>query len=148
VDIAGSVFFHPVEMLIQTALQIFVTVIVLGLEPIAAAIIGYVLAFYGTFQHWNVKTPQWLGYVIQRPESHGIHHRLGLHYYNFADFPLWDILFGTFRNPKNFLAPVGFEGGADLKLGAMLAFADVNAPLYGPGTRGQKREREPLAMAA
>lgn len=148
VDIAGSVFFHPVEMLVQVALQTFVTVIVLGLEPLAAAIIGYVVAFYGMFQHWNVKTPQWLGYMIQRPEAHGIHHRLGLHYYNFADLPLWDILFGTFRNPKSFLAPVGFEGGADLKLGAMLVFADVNAPLYGPGTRGQKVQPERMALAA
>ena len=147
VDIAGSVFFHPVEMLVQVALQTFVTVFVLGLEPLSAAIIGYTAAFYGMFQHWNVRTPQWLGYIIQRPEAHGIHHRLGLHYYNFADLPLWDILFGTFRNPRNFLAPVGFEAGADLKLGAMLAFADVNAPLYGPGSRGQKREPQGLAMA-
>jgi sterol desaturase/sphingolipid hydroxylase (fatty acid hydroxylase superfamily) len=137
VDIPGSVVFHPVEMLITTAIQIFATVIVLGLDPLAAAIIGYVVAFYSMFQHWNVKTPQWLGYVIQRPESHWIHHRLGLHYYNFADLPLWDIVFGTFRNPKRSLAPVGFDRGIDKKLGAMLAFADVNAPLYGPGSRGQ-----------
>jgi len=148
VDIAGSVFFHPVEMIVQVLLQTFVTVIVLGLEPLAAAIIGYVVVFYATFRHWNVKTPQWLGYIIQRPESHGIHHRLGLHYYNFSDLPLWDILFGTFRNPKKFLAPVGFEAGADLKLAAMLGFADVNAPLYGAGTRGQKPEIQPMPLAA
>ncbi len=23
-----------------------------------------------------------------------------LHHYNYADLPLWDILFGTFRNPR------------------------------------------------
>jgi len=120
----------------------------LGLDPLAAALVGYLFAFYAYFQHWNVRTPQWLGYIIQRPESHCVHHRLGVHYYNFADLPLWDILFGTFRNPKRFVAPVGFEGGADLKLGAMLAFADVNAPLYGPGTRGQSLQREPIALAA
>ena len=148
VDIPGSQIFHPVEMLIFTALQIFATVIVIGLDPLAAAIIGYLVAFYTMFQHWNVKTPQWLGYIIQRPESHCIHHRVGLHYYNFADLPLWDILFGTFRNPKRSLAPVGFDGGADLKLGAMLAFADVNAPLYGRGSRGQQPQREGVPLAA
>jgi hypothetical protein len=30
----------------------------------------------------------------------------------------------------------------------MLTFADVNAPLYGPGTRGQKLRPEPMALAA
>ena len=85
VDIAGSVVFHPLEMLVQVALLLFATVIVLGLEPLAAALIGYLYAFTGYFQHWNVRTPQWLGYIIQRPESHCVHHRMGLHYYNFAD---------------------------------------------------------------
>jgi sterol desaturase/sphingolipid hydroxylase (fatty acid hydroxylase superfamily) len=138
VDIPGAVLFHPVEMIVQTLLQVFVLVIVLGLDPLAAAVVGYVYAFYGMFQHWNVRTPQWLGYLIQRPEAHCVHHRLGLHYYNFADLPPWDILFGTFRNPKQFLGECGFEGGADRRLGAMFAFGDVNEARYGPGSRGRK----------
>jgi sterol desaturase/sphingolipid hydroxylase (fatty acid hydroxylase superfamily) len=138
VDIPGSVVFHPFEMVVQVLLQLFVTVIVLGLEPLAAALIGYLVAFNGYFQHWNVRTPQWLGYVIQRPESHCVHHRMGVHYYNYSDFPLWDMLFGTFRNPRKYMGECGFEGGADTKLGAMLAFADVNASLYGPGNLGAK----------
>ena len=67
-----------------------------------------------------------------------MHHRLGVHYYNFADLPLWDMLFGTFRNPRQFLGECGFDAGADRRLPAMLAFADVNAPLYGSGNRGVK----------
>ena len=136
VDIPGSVLFHPLEMVNQTLILLFATVIVLGLEPLAAALVGYLFAFYGYFQHWNVRTPRWLGYVIQRPESHCVHHRLGVHYYNFADLPLWDILFGTFRNPRQFMGECGFEGDADQRLPAMLAFADVNAPSYGAGNRG------------
>jgi sterol desaturase/sphingolipid hydroxylase (fatty acid hydroxylase superfamily) len=138
VDIPGSVLFHPTEMVVYTLLLIFVTVIVLGLDPLAAAIAGYVFSFNGYFQHWNVRTPQWMGYVVQRPESHCVHHRLGVHYYNYSDFPPWDMLFGTFRNPPKFMGECGFEAGADEKLGAMLAFADVNAPLYGPGNLGAK----------
>jgi sterol desaturase/sphingolipid hydroxylase (fatty acid hydroxylase superfamily) len=138
VDIPGSVLFHPLEILVQVALNIFITVIVLGLDPLAAALIGYLFAFYGYFQHWNVRTPQWLGYIIQRPESHCVHHRLGVHYYNFADFPPWDILFGTFRNPREFHGECGFENGGDRRLGTMLAFADVNAPIYGSNNRGVK----------
>jgi sterol desaturase/sphingolipid hydroxylase (fatty acid hydroxylase superfamily) len=144
VDIPGSLVFHPLEVIVQVALQLFATVIVLGLEPLAAAWVGYVFAFYGLFQHWNVRTPQWLGYAIQRPESHCVHHRLGLHYYNFADFPPIDMLFGTFRNPREFRGECGFDEGGDRKMGSILAFADVNAPLYGAGSRGAK----PLGPAA
>lgn len=138
VDIPGSVLFHPTEMAAQVLLQLFVTVIVLGLDPLAAALVGYVAAFYGMFQHWNVRTPQWLGYVIQRPESHCVHHRLGHHRYNYGDLPWWDLLAGTFRNPREFRGECGFDRGADRRLGAMLAFVDVNAAQYGPGSLGQK----------
>jgi sterol desaturase/sphingolipid hydroxylase (fatty acid hydroxylase superfamily) len=138
VDIAGSVVFHPTEMIVYTLIPLAVTVIVLGLDPLAAALVGYLFAFAGYFQHWNVRTPQWLGYVLQRPESHCVHHRMGVHYYNYADLPVWDMLFGTFRNPRRYLGECGFEDGADRRMGAMLTFADVNAPLYGPGSLGAK----------
>ena len=147
VDIPGSVLFHPLEMVAQVLLQLFVTVIVLGLDPVAAALVGYIAAFYGMFQHWNVRTPRWLGYFIQRPESHCVHHRKGVHSYNYADFPLWDMLFGTFRNPPKFMGECGFENGADRKLGAMLVFEDVNAPLYGAGSLGAKPRAEAAAAA-
>jgi len=136
VDIPGSVVFHPVEIVIYTLIPLFVTVIVLGLDPLAAALTGYAFSFASYFQHWNVHTPQWMGYILQRPESHCVHHRKGSHYYNFADLSLWDIVFGTFKNPKKYMGECGFEGGADLRIGAMLAFEDVNAAAYGPGNIG------------
>jgi len=68
-----------------------------------------------------------------------VHHRKGSHYYNFADLSLWDIVFGTFRNPPKYMGECGFENGADLRMGAMLAFEDVNAEAYGPGSRGVRR---------
>jgi hypothetical protein len=48
------------------------------------------------------------------------------------------MLFGTFRNPREFHGECGFDAGADREMGAMLAFADVNAPRYGPGNFGVK----------
>lgn len=136
VDIPGAVLFHPTEMVAQVLLQLFVTLVVLGLDPLAAALTGYVAAFYGMFQHWNVNTPQWLGVLIQRPEAHCEHHRLGVHASNYGDLPIWDLLLGTFRNPKHFEGRCGFESPADRRLGAMLAFRDVNQPLYGRDSRG------------
>ncbi len=143
VDIAGSLVFHPLEMVVQVLLQLGATVIVLGIDPLAAALVGYLIAFNGFFQHWNVRTPQWLGYLIQRPESHCVHHRMGVHYYNYSDFPPWDMLFGTFRNPAKFMGECGFEGGADLKLGSILAFADVNAARTAPAIWARSRGRPP-----
>lgn len=136
VDMSGAALFHPFEMVAQLLMQLFITVIVLGLDPVAAALVGYVAAFYGFFQHWNVNTPRWLGYFIQRPEAHCEHHRLGVHAWNYGDLPIWDLLLGTFRNPARFEGRCGFETPADRRLGAMLAWRDVNAPSYGPGSRG------------
>jgi sterol desaturase/sphingolipid hydroxylase (fatty acid hydroxylase superfamily) len=138
VDIPGAVLFHPLEMVVQVLSQLFVTVIVLGLDPLAAALVGYVVAFHGLFQHWNVRTPTWLGYLIQRPEAHCVHHRRGVHAYNYSDFPLWDLAFGSWRNPREFRGDCGFEGAAATRLGAMLAWADVNRESYGAGSRGAR----------
>jgi sterol desaturase/sphingolipid hydroxylase (fatty acid hydroxylase superfamily) len=136
VDISGSALFHPFEMVVQVLLQLFVTVIVLGLDPLAAAWVGVIAAFAGIFQHWNVRTPQWLGYLIQRPESHCLHHERGVHARNYSDFPPWDMVFGSFDNPKDFAGACGFDAPADRSIGAMLAWRDVNEPLYGSGSRG------------
>jgi len=118
---------------------VIATTIILGLDPLAAAITGYIASFYSFFQHLNVRTPRWLGYVIQRPESHCIHHQRGVHAFNYADLPVWDMLFGSFRNPAAFEGDVGFDAPADKRFGAMLAFADVNAPLEGPNSLGRAR---------
>ena len=87
----------------QTLLQLGVTVIALGLDPLAAAITGYFVAFNSFFQHWNVRTPQRRGYLIQRPEAHRVHHRMGVHYYNYADL--------TVRKPANRAIIDVFFGG-------------------------------------
>lgn len=95
------------------------------------------------FQHWNVRTPQWLGYLIQRPEAHGVHHRRGVHAYNYGDLPLWDLLPGTFRNPREYHGDCGFEAPADRCVAAMLAMQDVNRALYGAGSRGARPHAAP-----
>jgi sterol desaturase/sphingolipid hydroxylase (fatty acid hydroxylase superfamily) len=136
VDISGSTLFHPAEMVVQTLLQLFVTIIVLGLQPLAAALVGYLVALHGMFQHWNVRTPPWLGYIIQRPEAHCVHHRQGVHAFNYSDFPLWDIVFRSWRNPRQFNGDCGFESPADRRLPSMLAWRDVNSKDYGPASRG------------
>lgn len=144
VDIPGSVVFHPFELLAQNVLAIGITVFLLGLSPVTAAIVGYIVTFAAMFQHWNIKTPQWVGYIIQRPESHCLHHARDLHGYNYADLPLIDMVFGTFRNPKTFNGPVGFEQKP--AYGKMLAGIDISRAV---GTRflaGTQVPDEPLPV--
>ena len=74
-----------------------------------------------------MRTPHWLGYVLQRPESHCVHHEAGLHAYNYADLPLIDMLFGTFRNPRTWSARCGLGEEQEQRVGAMLAGVDVPA---------------------
>lgn len=125
-DMGGAAYFSPLDVIANICLSFVVTVLLLGLQPEAAALTGFVAAFYGMFQHCNVRTPRWLGYLIQRPESHGIHHSRGVHAYNYSDLPIWDILFGSFRNPETFDGEVGFAGDAPRRRGAMLLGVDVD----------------------
>lgn len=142
VDVAGAVLFTPWEVVLNIAVFQAVIVFVLGLDPVAAALVGYLSVFYGLFQHFNIRTPQWLGYLIQRPESHGVHHRRGVHAYNYSDLPLWDLLWGTFRNPAQFNGEVGFEGGSATRVVPMLIGRDANAGLYGLGSLGRREPGE------
>jgi sterol desaturase/sphingolipid hydroxylase (fatty acid hydroxylase superfamily) len=77
------------------------------------------------FYHANVRTPKWLRFFIQTPELHSIHHQYDVHQYNFADIPLWDRLFGTYKDTTEFADRCGFPKGAEKKLGEMLVFKDV-----------------------
>ena len=64
---------------------------------------------------------QRLGKVITRPESHSLHHERDVHARNYGDIPIFDMLFGTFENPRSFEGKVGFHDGGSKRLGAMLA---------------------------
>ena len=77
------------------------------------------------FDHSNFKSPPWLKYVIQTPELHSVHHELDVHQYNFADIPLWDGLFGTYRDTDSFAPACGFPNHNERHLGRMLMFRDV-----------------------
>ena len=99
--------------------------LIMGLDPQAITIVILALTFLGVFQHANINTPRWIGYVIQRPESHTIHHAKGIHKFNYTDLPIIDILFGTFKNPKSYKYETGYYLGASNRILEMLRFKDV-----------------------
>jgi sterol desaturase/sphingolipid hydroxylase (fatty acid hydroxylase superfamily) len=132
-DIFGAFFFHPNEILVQVAMVTGATAL-LGVTPEAAGLAGGVGLFYALFQHANINTPAWLGYAIQRPESHGIHHQRGVHAFNYGDFPMWDVFFGTFKNPPHHEAPAGFYLGSSKRIFSMLIGRDVGTPAMETGS--------------
>jgi sterol desaturase/sphingolipid hydroxylase (fatty acid hydroxylase superfamily) len=127
-DVFGGMYFHPLDVVGFSVVQSVVPYMILGVSGEAALLAGLVGLVYGLFQHTNVRTPTWLGYLVQRPESHSVHHARGVHAYNYADLPLWDLVFGTFKNPERFEAEAGFWDGASKRVGAMLAGRDVAEP--------------------
>jgi len=131
VDSFGAFYFSPLDTVAFTFLA-SLSLTVLGLSAQAVTYAIYATTFLGVFQHINVRTPQWLGYFVQRPESHSLHHGRGIHQYNYSDLPLFDILFGTFRNPKEFVIENGFYDGASAKIGQLLLFKDVAGSDFDP----------------
>jgi len=127
-DALGAFVFHPTEAAAYTLMGAAVNVIVLGLDPVAAAIVGLLGVFNAVFQHANLRTPRALAWLIQRPEAHSIHH--AVHGWNYSDFPLWDFVFGTHRRAIGFQPAVGFGARESGRWGAMAVFADVHEPEF------------------
>ncbi len=98
----------------------------LGLNLEAGGIYTLCTALGEFFYHTNIKTPQWIGYVFQRPEMHRIHHQYHKHTDNYGDIVWWDMLFGTYQNPKEFVASCGFDNDKEQRLVDMLKFGDVH----------------------
>jgi sterol desaturase/sphingolipid hydroxylase (fatty acid hydroxylase superfamily) len=128
VDMAGAYFAHPLEVLLKVAMSTVVASFVLGLTPLAASLVNTIVAVLSLFQHWNVQTPRVLGYFVQRPESHCVHHAVYDEGHNFSELPLWDMLFGTFRNPLAFSGEVGLRDGASPRLKDMLLMRSAALP--------------------
>jgi sterol desaturase/sphingolipid hydroxylase (fatty acid hydroxylase superfamily) len=142
-DVASASIFHPSEMVLYTLLPLTVTTLVLGLQPLAAAIVGLLATFNAVFQHADLRTPRWLSWLIQRPEAHSIHH--SAHAWNYSDLPVWDRLFGTYRDRDDFVPTVGFEPAASARWVTMLLGMDAHtpspAPTPAPATPGEPVSR-------
>ena len=126
IETITSFYKHPVEIFVNSMLIAAINFTLLGLTIESVFWVTLYTALAEFFYHMNVATPRWVGYFIQRPEMHRIHHRRGFHYLNFADLPVWDMLFGTYLNPEKVSSPCGFLPEREKKLWSMLKFKNVN----------------------
>ena len=127
-DTYGTFYFSPMDTIGFAFLGSLCLTLVVGVHPQAVTMIILVTTLFNLFQHANIKTPTWLGYIVQRPESHTVHHAKGVHAHNYSDLPLFDLIFGTFKNPKKYEMETGFYDGASERVVDMLMFKDVTTP--------------------
>jgi sterol desaturase/sphingolipid hydroxylase (fatty acid hydroxylase superfamily) len=156
-DVSTTVRFHPLEFFIGL-LPGIPMVVAFGLSP-------WILALYELFDvavtlvsHANVRVPEridrWLRYLIVTPDLHRIHHSSWQPETdsNFsAVFPIWDVVFRTFRGtPRVALSEMtlGLEEPRDARVESVLwLLASPVTFLTAPG-RGDDRDRAPLAGEA
>ncbi|MGY2132661.1 sterol desaturase family protein [Hymenobacter sp. HD11105] len=125
-EVITSFYKHPLEMTANSLLGGLLIYTLLGLSPVAGGIYTLCTALGEFFYHTNVRTPQWIGYIFQRPEMHRIHHEYQKHAHNYGDIVWWDMLFGTYCNPCEFRATCGFDAEKEEQLLPMLGFRDVH----------------------
>ena len=126
VDIWGAYYFHPIDMVGWALLASACLIGIFGMTPEATLVVAILTTIPGMFQHMNLRTPHWVGYILQRPESHLIHHQRGVHAYNYGDIPLPDMIFGTYRNPREWDGQNGFHDGSTHEIGRMLVFRKIS----------------------
>ncbi len=128
IETITSFYKHPLEIICNSILIGAVNYLLFGLNIEAAAWCLLYASLGEYFYHMNIRTPHWIGYFFQRPEMHRIHHQRGKHYKNFSDFPIWDMLFGTYSNPSTYDGLCGFKPEREEKLVNILMFKNVNDP--------------------
>ncbi len=126
IELITSFYKHPGEMLMNSLIGSVLVYTVLGLSLEGGAVYTACCALGEFFYHTNVRTPRWIGYLFQRPEMHRIHHQHDRHRNNYGDIVWWDMLFGTYENPKLFAGTCGFDAEKEEMLGRMLVYADVH----------------------
>ena len=124
IEMMTAFYKHPVEIAADSVIMSGLMFTLLGASTTGAAWYNVFAVLGEYFYHSNLRTPRWVGYFLQRPEHHSIHHQLDLHRFNYGDITWWDRLFGTFREAEEFAPRCGFPDGHESSLGQMLLFRD------------------------
>ncbi|CAF1525758.1 unnamed protein product [Adineta ricciae] len=127
IEAITSFYKAPQEIFIDSIIMTVLLYPVLGLSRDSSVWLAALAAFGEYVYHMNIRTPKWLGYIFQRPESHRIHHLRNKrdHSKNYGDLPIWDILGGTFENPDRMDRPTGFAPEVENRVWEMIAGRDV-----------------------
>lgn len=119
-------YIHPLDMVADLFVSNTIVYLMLGLNFEAAAWYILITGVAGFLVHANIRLPRWIGYVFQTPEMHRLHHKSGHHAQNYSDIVWWDMLFGTYENPKKDIESCGFSEDQENKILPMLLSKDIH----------------------
>ncbi|CAN7209148.1 sterol desaturase family protein [Brevundimonas sp. LjRoot202] len=125
IEALTAFYVHPFDALLASLLNAFVAYVLLGVSGPAAGLALLYVTLFNLAAHADQRTPRWLGFILQRPEMHRLHHERGVHAGNYG-LPLWDLLFGTWRNPSVGQVECGFSPEKERLIGQMLMLKDVD----------------------
>ena len=114
-----ALYAHPSDFIANLLIINVVSYGLLGLNIEAASWATLWVAVFEYWEHTNIRTPQWLGYLIARPEMHRIHHERHRHCNNYG-LPIWDMIFGTYENSSRSVE-CGFDLSDEVRVKEMLA---------------------------
>lgn len=124
IELLTAFYKHPIEIVADSVIASVLMFSVLGTSPAGGAWFNVFAVLGEYFYHSNLRTPHWVGYFLQRPEHHSIHHQLDVHEFNYGDITWWDRIFGTFQDTDAFAEKCGFPDDHERNLGEMLIFRD------------------------
>lgn len=124
IEALTAFYVHPFDALAASLLNAAVAYLVLGVGGLAAGIALLLVTLFNLVAHADMRTPRWLGVITQWPEMHRFHHQRGVHAGN-NGLPVWDMLFGTWRNPEVGPAACGFADDKERLVGQMLMLRDI-----------------------
>jgi len=144
-DLSLTYYLHPFDVMHVTCVA-FLAVGICGMDFRVLGLLGFLLGLLDKSQHLHVSTPRWLGYFIFRPEQHSLHH--ATHDNNYGLIPLWDQIFGTFKDCESEAESIGLGTSAQSQIWPLLFFQDVS-PKENKNEphRFQKSEPENRALA-
>lgn len=125
VETLTAFYAHPLDSAIASAITCSVAYLMFGFDAYATAWSLLYVAVFNFYIHSDTRSPRWVGYIVQRPEMHRVHHKLEHHADNYG-LPLWDLLFGTWRDPDEYVRECGFEGDRGNRIHDMLLGRDVH----------------------
>lgn len=125
IEALTAFYVHPFDALLAALINAVVAYLLLGVRAEAAALALLYVTLFNLIAHADLRTPRWLGWFVQRPEMHRVHHERGVHAGNYG-LPLWDMVFGTWRNPQIGPAECGFTEDKERQIGRMLMLRDVD----------------------
>ena len=118
-------FAHPLDSGVATLISCLSAYLILGTSAESAAWAILYTGLFNFYIHSDTKSPYWLGFFMQRPEMHRVHHERGVHADNYS-LSIWDFLFGTYRNPKEDVKSFGFSDEKSNRIYDMLKGVDVH----------------------